>query len=61
MSVELQPLLQQNSLNKVVEKKCSSDLSEAVRMFGVISDDGTAPIVLTPRARTCFGYFISMN
>ncbi len=58
-AIELQPLLQQNSLCKVVEKKCSSDLSEAVRLFGVISDDGTAPIVLTPRARTCCSYFLS--
>lgn len=41
----------QNSVRKVVQMRCTSDLTRAKDLFGVISSDGSIPLVLCPKKR----------
>ena len=51
--------MSQYSVRKVVQQRCSSDLSRASGLFGQIAANGSIPIVLCPRKRT-FGLFITI-
>ena len=44
-------MAQQYSVRKVVQERCSSNLTRAISAFGTISPSGTIPIVLCPRKR----------
>ena len=50
---------QQHSVRKVVQTRCSSNLTRAAGEFGQIAPNGAIPIVLCPRRRK-FGLFITI-
>eukprot|EP01095_Lingulamoeba_sp_RSL-Kostka_P005971 TRINITY_DN1828_c0_g1_i3.p1 TRINITY_DN1828_c0_g1~~TRINITY_DN1828_c0_g1_i3.p1 ORF type:complete len:409 (+),score=175.71 TRINITY_DN1828_c0_g1_i3:113-1339(+) len=41
----------QVSVSRVIQQNCSSDLQQALGLFGNINQDGSLPIVLTPNSR----------
>jgi len=51
----------QNSVQNVIQEECESDVSAASkRLFGVIDDNGSIPIVLLPRERSGIKAFLTI-